>query len=99
MPARSAFFRFGIRVSHLNDPGLAFALDFAGLTPGLARLPGKASFVQDHEDRIGANLWQPIRRLPQGPLQSRQRPGGRAILLAIRRTAGFLQNPRTPRRS
>ena len=94
-PARSAFFGCSIRVSHLNDPRLAFALDFARLTPGPAGLPGEASFVQDRQDGVGAHLRQPVRRLPQGPLQGGQRPGGGAVPLAVRRATHFFQNPLT----
>ena len=39
----------------LHDSRLAFALDFAGLAPRLARLPGEARFVQDHEDRVACS--------------------------------------------
>lgn len=50
----------GIRVGDFHDPGLALTLDFAGLAPGLARLPSEAGFVQDHENRVGADLRQAI---------------------------------------
>lgn len=49
--------------------------------------------MQDARERVGADSRKTIGHLAQDPLQSAQRPGGRAVLLAIRCATDLGQNP------
>ena len=67
-PARSAFFRAGVRVLDLDLATFALANGHAGLAPGPVALPGDAGVVQHRPDRVRADLWQTIRCAPQSTL-------------------------------
>src|SRR5215210_1483852 len=91
-PARSAFFRRRIRIADTHHAVLAVAHHHAGFAPGAAVLPAQAGLVQGAPDRKGADLGQPIRSLAQSLPQQAQRPGSRAVLLALGRSCPFGQN-------
>src|SRR5215210_5920180 len=71
---------------------LAVAHGYAGLAPGAALPPAQAGLVQGAPDREGADLRQPIRSLAQSLPQQAQRPGSRAVRLALGRSCPFGQN-------
>src|SRR5215210_1662850 len=71
---------------------LAVAHGYAGLAPGAALPPAQAGLVQGAPDREGADLRQPIRSLAQSLPQQAQRPGSRAVRLALGRSCPFRQN-------
>src|SRR3954469_1715971 len=90
--ARSAPFYRRIRITNAHHAVLAPAHHHASLAPGAALLPAQTGLVQGAPDRIGADLWQSIRRLAQGSLQQAQGPRRRAVLLALGRARPFGQN-------
>src|SRR5205823_3222064 len=92
-PARSAFFRAGVRILDGDLATLALADGDAGLAPGSVALPRDAGVMQHRPDSVRADLGQTIRCAPQSALQGTQRPGRRAIALAIRRPPELGQNP------
>src|SRR3954451_9759425 len=91
-PAQSAFFGHRIGMADAHHTVIARAHHHAGFAPGAALLPAQPSRVQRTPDRIGADLEQPVIRLPQGSLQQAQRPSRRAVLLALGRAGPFGQN-------
>src|SRR5215203_3904871 len=91
-PARSAPFYRRIRIDAGDRALLTPARHHPGLAPRAALLPAQPSRVQGAPDRIGADLRQPVIRLAQGFLQQAQRPGRRAVLLALGHAGPFGQN-------
>src|SRR4051794_31043999 len=91
-PARSAFFGQSIGIADAHHTVLALAHRDAGFAPGAALLPTQAARMQRAPDRERADLRQPIRSVAQGFLQQAQRPGGRAVLLALGRAGPFGQD-------
>src|SRR5260221_161213 len=71
-PARSAFFRAGVRILDFDLATLALADSQPGVAPGPVTLPGDAGIVQHRPDGVRADLGQAIRRAPQGTLQGVQ---------------------------
>ena len=69
-PARSSFFRAGVRVVDLDLATLALADGRTGVAPGPVALPTDTRIVQDGPDRVRADVGQPIRCAPQGTLQA-----------------------------
>src|SRR4051795_2556941 len=90
--ARSAPFYRRIRITNAHHAVLALAHHHAGFAPGAALLPAQTGLVQRAPDRIGADLWQPIRSVAQGFLQQAQGPRRRAVLFALRGSRPFGQN-------
>src|SRR3954462_12134282 len=90
--ARSAPFSRRIRIANAHHTVLALAHGDAGFAPGAALLPAQTGLVQRAPDRIGADLWQPIRSMAQGFLQQAQRPRRRAVRLALRGSRPFRQD-------
>src|SRR5205823_629437 len=55
-PARSSFFRAGVRVVDGDFAALALADRHAGLAPGAVALPGDAGVVQHRPDGVRADV-------------------------------------------
>src|SRR4029079_7197797 len=91
-PARSAPFYRRIGIADAHHTVLALAHRDAGRAPGAAPLPAQATRVQRAPDRISAAPGEPVIGLPQGSLQQAQRPGRRAVLLALGRAGPFGQD-------
>src|SRR5438094_408795 len=92
-PARSAFFRAGVRILDFDFATLALADGHAGLAPRPVALPGDAGIVQHRPDGVRTDVGQSIRCAPQGALQGIQGPGRGSISLAIRWAPKLLQDP------
>src|SRR3712207_165608 len=91
-PARSAFFDRRIGIADTHQPALAPAQRLAGRAPGAASLPAQAGLVQGARAGEPADPGQAVRGPAQRLLQQAQRPGGSAILLALRRSCPLGQN-------
>src|SRR4051795_2074253 len=89
---RRSFFGQSIGIADAHHTVLALAHRDAGFAPGAALLPTQAARMQRAPDRERADLRQPIRSVAQGFLQQAQRPGGRAVLLALGRAGPFGQD-------
>src|SRR6266851_6770603 len=92
-PARSSFFCARVRVVDLDLATLALAHRRTRMAPGPVALPTDTRIVQNGPDRVRADVRQTMRCTPQGTLQRVQRPGRRAIPLAIWRAPKLVQDP------